>query len=65
MPLFIKNIKNKMKKAMRAKKINNSKIVTQDVEIKNNISNIVPTHNEAVANAVEEAKKHLKGYLDN
>ena len=47
------------------RKQDNPILVNQDYETLNNISKVVPTHEEAVANAVKEAKKHLKGYLDN
>tara|TARA_Y100000739_G_C20392346_1_gene366234 strand:- start:381 stop:542 length:162 start_codon:yes stop_codon:yes gene_type:complete len=50
--IYIKNAKNKMKKAMRAKKKNNQK----------NRGN-VPTHEEAVEAAVKAAHIYLKGYI--
>ena len=48
-PIYIKNLKNKMKKKKAFKKKNDEKKET----------NHIPTHEEAVANAVKIAKKNL------
>tara|TARA_B100001758_G_scaffold236022_1_gene236696 strand:+ start:1192 stop:1365 length:174 start_codon:yes stop_codon:yes gene_type:complete len=54
--MYIKNAKNKMKKKIRAQKKN----LTSDTS---KVKKVVPTHDEAVAAAVKEAHKHLKGYI--
>ena len=57
--IYIKNAKNKMKKAIRAKKKKNTEndTYTENVPIR------VPTHEEAVEAAVKAAHIHLKGYI--
>ena len=49
--MYIKNMKNKMKKSLKERKK------------KDFTSKKVPTHNEAVDNAVKLAKIYLKGYI--
>lgn len=60
--IYIKNAKNKMKKAIRAKKKKNTEKDTNDTYTEN-VPIRVPTHEEAVEAAVKAAHIHLKGYI--
>ncbi len=58
---FIKNLKNKLKKAKRKK--NNDNINSINNENMYYKKNYVPSHDEAVENAVNAARKYLEGYI--